>query len=187
MVKDKEALIIEAATAVFLRYGFRRTTMGDLAQASGLSRPALYLRYCNKETIFQAVLSHFVVRTLEEIKSGLPLCPTPLEQLRFAFECWAVRPFQMMQGSPDARDLASCSLAFAETTMAQSYAAFETILGQILTGHPAFRDKDAQAVARVAHVLAVSAKGFKAEAQEASELKGMMETLLGLVLMDTSV
>jgi AcrR family transcriptional regulator len=186
MAKDRESQIIEAAGEVFLRYGFRRTTMGDLAQASGLSRPALYLRYCNKEKIFEAVLRDFVVRTLEEIRAGLPLHPTPLAQLRFAFECWAVRPFLMMQGSPDARDLASCSLAFAETTMVQSYAAFESLLGQVLAGHAAFRGRDVQDVARVAHVLAVSAKGFKAEARDADELKDMIATLLGLVLGDAT-
>ena len=52
MGQEKDDQIIEAATSVFLRYGFRRTTMGDIAEAAGVSRPALYLRFCNKEHIF---------------------------------------------------------------------------------------------------------------------------------------
>lgn len=180
MGKEKDVQIIEAATAVFLRYGFRRTTMGDLAQAAGISRPALYLRFCNKENIFQKVFEAFAARTLEEIRQGLPGCATPREQLRFAFECWTVRPFTLMQGSPDARDLASCSLPFAESLKVRTYAAFEALLAPILGTLPAFRGQSEAERARVAHVLAISAHGFKGEARDVEELRGMIDTLLAL-------
>ena len=181
MGNAKDPHIIEAATSVFLRYGFRRTTMGDLAQAAGISRPALYLRFCNKENIFQKVLEAFSARTLEEIRRGLPEHPAPREQLRYAFECWTVRPFTLMQGSPDARDLASCGLPFAEPVKSRSYAAFEALLVPILEGLPGCRDKGGAELERVAHVLAVSARGFKGEARDAEELRGMIDTLLALV------
>jgi len=180
MGNDKDVQIIEAATAVFLRYGFRRTTMGDLAEAAGVSRPALYLKFCNKEKIFETVLKAFTARTLEEIRLGLPEHAAPLEQLRFAFECWAVRPFGLMQGSPDARDLASCSLRFAEPVKAQSHGAFEAILAGILQGLPELAAKGAPDLAAIAHVLTVSVQGFKAEARDAEELRGMIATLLRL-------
>lgn len=180
MGNAKDLQIIEAAASVFLRYGFRRTTMGDIAEAAGTSRPALYLRYCNKEKIFETVLKGFAARTLDEIRSGLPAHATALEQLRFAFDCWAVRPFTMMQGSPDARDLANCSLSFAEPVITQSYAAFEAILVPILARLPAFQDGAEPTAEAVAHVLAVSVKGFKAEARDAGELKAMIDTLLTL-------
>jgi AcrR family transcriptional regulator len=180
MGKDKDSQIIEAATSVFLRYGFRRTTMADLAGAAGLSRPALYLRYCNKEKIFETVLKDFAARTLEDIRAGLPNFGTPQEQLRFAFECWAVRPFTMMRDSPDAKDLTHCCLGFAETVKVQSQAAFEAILAGILEALPAFRGK-ADALAATAHVLAASVHGFKVEARTDAELRAMIETLLALV------
>jgi len=37
----RSAGIVEAATGVFLRYGFSRTTMGDIAGAAGISRASL--------------------------------------------------------------------------------------------------------------------------------------------------
>ncbi|MDR3670489.1 MAG: helix-turn-helix domain containing protein [Holophaga sp.] len=181
MGKEKDRQILEAATSVFLRYGFRRATMGDIAQEAGVSRPALYLRFCNKEHIFQTVLGDFAARTLEQIRAGLPECRTPMDQLHFAFECWAVGPFTLMQGSPDARDLTCCNLAFAETVKARNYAAFEELLVPILRDLPAFV-QDAGKAAQVAHVLAVSVHGFTTEARDADELRGMIDTLLGLAV-----
>jgi AcrR family transcriptional regulator len=182
MGKERDHQIVEAATSVFLRYGFRRTTMGDIAGAAGISRPALYLRFCNKEKVFETVLTEFATRTLAEIEQGLPGHAAPLDQLRFAFECWVVRPFRMMQGSPDARDLASCSLPFAEDAKARGCAAFEALLVPILARVPAFAGRDGAALEGIAHVLAASARGFKGEAKDETDLRAMIDTLLGLTI-----
>jgi AcrR family transcriptional regulator len=54
----RRAAILEAATRVFLRYGFKKTSMDDLARAAGLSRQGLYLHFVTKEALFEeAVLS----------------------------------------------------------------------------------------------------------------------------------
>jgi len=48
----KRAAVFEAAASVFAQYGFRRTAMNDIAEAAGISRPALYLMFENKEHLF---------------------------------------------------------------------------------------------------------------------------------------
>lgn len=52
---DKRSLIVTAAVDVFSRYGFRRTSMELLAEAAGVSRPALYQFFRNKQDVFVAV------------------------------------------------------------------------------------------------------------------------------------
>lgn len=47
--------MVTAAVDVFSRYGFRQTSMELLAQAAGVSRPALYLHFANKQDVFAAV------------------------------------------------------------------------------------------------------------------------------------
>lgn len=49
--------ILSAAMEVVARYGFRKTSMQDLADAAGISRAALYLHFRNKEDIFRACSS----------------------------------------------------------------------------------------------------------------------------------
>ncbi len=53
---ERRAQILEAALAVFARQGFHEARMDDIAQASGLSKGALYLYYKSKDAIISALL-----------------------------------------------------------------------------------------------------------------------------------
>ena len=46
--------IIKAAFTQFIQYGFQKTTMADIAVATGISRPSIYTYFENKEEIFKA-------------------------------------------------------------------------------------------------------------------------------------
>ncbi len=52
---DRRDAILDAAYEVFIAYGFRKTSMDDIARAAGISRPALYLGFRNKVDIFRAL------------------------------------------------------------------------------------------------------------------------------------
>jgi len=56
----RRASLITAATGVFLRYGFKKTSMDDLARAAGLSRQGLYLHFPTKEAIFKEALLQLI-------------------------------------------------------------------------------------------------------------------------------
>jgi len=182
MGDDRDSKVLEAAASVFFRYGYRRTTMGDLAQAAGISRPALYLRYCNKERIFEAVVRRFTTQILDEIRQGAPTQGSVLERLRFAFDLWVVRPYTLMVTSPDAKDLADCSFEFAQAAIDEGYSAFEAELRNILGSIPNPKAIPGTGPAEIAHILASTARGFKASARSLEELRGMIEGLLRVVL-----
>lgn len=67
----KAETILEAATKVFLRYGFKKTSMDDVAQAAGLSRQGLYLYFTTKEELFKEALQYRVTRTLREARAAV--------------------------------------------------------------------------------------------------------------------
>ena len=69
---DKRGLIVSAAIEVFINYGFKKTSMDDIARAAGMSRPALYQVFRNKTEIFRA--------------ASLSLLDTLGHQSRVAFE-----------------------------------------------------------------------------------------------------
>jgi AcrR family transcriptional regulator len=182
MGREKKARVLEAAESVFLRFGYRRTTMGDLAAAAGMSRPALYLVFCNKEEVFEAVLRAFTTRTLEEIRQGLDARPTPLEKLRFAFDLWAVRPFGFFEASPELREPLHGGLTFAKETIDQAIAAFEAELVAILAPLSAGAPAKALPPGQIARVLTRAVHGFKESAKDAGELRAMIDGLLEMVL-----
>ena len=61
--------MLDAAIGVFLRYGFKKTSMDDVASAAGFSRQALYLNFKTKEQLFEAALEHLVSRSLDEARA----------------------------------------------------------------------------------------------------------------------
>lgn len=48
--------ILEVARELFAKFGYKKTTMEDIAQALGKGKSSLYYYFKNKEEIFQAVL-----------------------------------------------------------------------------------------------------------------------------------
>jgi AcrR family transcriptional regulator len=67
----RRAAIVAAAAGVFLRYGFKKTSMDDLARASGLSRQGLYLHFPTKEAIFKEALLQLIATVRAASKAAL--------------------------------------------------------------------------------------------------------------------
>lgn len=67
----KRSAVFEAAAVVFAQYGFRRTTMNDLAEAAGISRPALYLMFENKEHLFVDLVAYRLNQACREASAEL--------------------------------------------------------------------------------------------------------------------
>src|SRR3982075_4056713 len=61
--------ILTAATATFLRYGFKKTSMDDVAQAAGVSRQGLYLYFETKDVLFSEALQCLVSRMISTARS----------------------------------------------------------------------------------------------------------------------
>jgi AcrR family transcriptional regulator len=59
----RRAGIIKSTSGEFLRYGFKKTSMDDLARAAGLSRQGLYLHFPNKEELFKQTVLQMVEQT----------------------------------------------------------------------------------------------------------------------------
>ncbi|MEX0350373.1 MAG: TetR/AcrR family transcriptional regulator [Paracoccaceae bacterium] len=57
-IDPKRKTILEAAWTAFATYGYRKTSMDDIARAAGMSRAAVYLHYRNKEDIFQTLVRY---------------------------------------------------------------------------------------------------------------------------------
>lgn len=63
----RRCLIMDAGFEVFSNYGFKHTSMEDIAKVVGISRPALYQSFENKSDIFRAL----IVRQIEEAELEL--------------------------------------------------------------------------------------------------------------------
>ena len=73
----KRQAILESAFTQFSRYGFRRTSMEDIAKEMGISRASLYSHFKNKEEIFRCLSASLHEDTLGHAERCLKGDPTP--------------------------------------------------------------------------------------------------------------
>jgi AcrR family transcriptional regulator len=183
MEGEKTDRVLEAARRVFMRYGYRRVTMQEIAQEAGMSRPALYLIFPNKEEIFLAAIREITAQNLQRIRAGLREHATLAAKLQFAFEVWTVETFALMQSSPDAKELIDCVLGFARETFLQITADFEELLAEVIAGFlPKGRKRSAHSAREIARLLTASTHGFKESARGVEDLRAMIRGLISLVV-----
>jgi AcrR family transcriptional regulator len=84
---DRHAAILDAAIGVFLRYGYRKTSMDDVARAAGISRQGLYLHFKAKDDLFKQATTWLAQQSLAAMRAALAREDLPLEErLTGAFE-----------------------------------------------------------------------------------------------------
>nr|WP_319570366.1 TetR/AcrR family transcriptional regulator [uncultured Draconibacterium sp.] len=82
MRANSKQQIIEAAGVIFERYGFKKTTMDDIAYAAGKGKSSLYYYFKNKEQVFEAVVAHEAEHLVNEINTSISSSKTAIEKLR---------------------------------------------------------------------------------------------------------
>lgn len=63
-LSPRQESILEASLQRFGHYGFRRTSMDDIAKEARISRTALYQHFASKEDIFRALAKHLYEQAL---------------------------------------------------------------------------------------------------------------------------
>lgn len=79
---EVKTLIIDKAQTIFARFGYNKTTMDEIAQASRKSKSTLYHYFQSKEDIFCNVIEKEVKELKEEIRQAIAMEITPREKLR---------------------------------------------------------------------------------------------------------
>ncbi len=97
---DKRERVLLAAQECFGQYGFKRTSMEDIAQKADISRAALYLLFPNKEAIFRTLAERLHQAALERAKAALETKAPLSERLLAAFEGKMLELVELVQSSP---------------------------------------------------------------------------------------
>ena len=160
--ESRQSAVLDAAVSVFARFGYRKTSMDDVARAAGVSRQGLYLSFANKEELFRRALEHSLSRQLACAIAALSLAEDSLEsRLIAACREWSGR-FVGFLGA-DAADLMCASTSLAGATLTEYEWQFEEALVNAISA-TAVGDRCAAAglnIADFARALHATARGLK--------------------------
>jgi AcrR family transcriptional regulator len=82
--KGRRDALIQQAKALFLKHGYKKTTLDDVAKALGLGKTALYYYFRSKDELFTAIVQLESQNLLEAVRNASSAQATPGERLRSA-------------------------------------------------------------------------------------------------------
>jgi AcrR family transcriptional regulator len=89
---DRRNVVLTTALETFARYGYRKTSMEDVATAARISRPGLYFLFKSKQELFAAAMTRGLENDLRAAAHALKDESRPLrERLLDAFDIWTGR------------------------------------------------------------------------------------------------
>ncbi len=155
-------MLLDAAVGVFTRFGFRKTSMEDVARAAGVSRQGLYLLFSNKEELFRRAVDHSLSSQLTAALDVLRRTGNSLEdRLIDACDEWSGRYIGTL--STDAADLMCAGTSLAGDTVKAYEARFEKALADALADSPMAEvcKNVGLCTAEAARALHATARGLK--------------------------
>ena len=175
--------ILKAATAAFLRYGFKKTSMDDVAQAAGVSRQGLYLYFDTKDFLFREALQYLVSHIISTARSVAEDGTLSLrDRLLGVFEALQGSAFQD-RSREDAFELLQTAEAAAGALLVQLDRDVMGIVAALLA-EAGVADRWEEAgvtVAELSEQLLMSAKGIKASVETLAAYRERMLTAIRIV------
>lgn len=80
--EEAKTKIIEIARNIFTHFGFKKTTMEEIASASRKGKSSIYYYFNSKEEIFKAVVEKEMDEFEKELKNRILETDDPIEQLK---------------------------------------------------------------------------------------------------------
>jgi AcrR family transcriptional regulator len=161
----KSALILDSALPVFARYGFQKTTMADIARATGISRASLYLAFNSKEELFRAGSARAHERTMSEVEDALGRTGDVVDRIAAAISAFQEGLIAPFSKSENAKELFDTNLKLAKDITIAARSKLLDLLANALAAAQAQGEIDLKALevspADLAALIAAAMDGIK--------------------------
>lgn len=101
---ERRRVILDAARACFLQFGFAKTSLEDIAKRADLSRPLLYRMFKNKEDIYAAVYDDIYDARYPQAAEVLAGRGSKKDKLQRICEIVVIGPWEKAMNGPMARE-----------------------------------------------------------------------------------
>lgn len=187
--RDRRQQILDAAFDRFAQYGFRGTSIDDIARTAGISRPLVYQHFANKEELFRALAGQLHQQVLDQ--AGAVLADPSGDLAAQVAEALIVklRMVEVIHASEHYDELMETTSRLAGDLAAGAVDRFDGLLRKRLTaarraGHLPART-DGISVVQLVRLLRQAAGGVAvAEARSDDAWRARVHTLTRLTLFD---
>lgn len=182
VVSESKVKIIAAAIETFSRYGVRRTSMGDVAKAAGVSRQTLYANFDGKDALLAAAMAAVIEQIMQDLAADWQACDDAGAVLDVYFQRAVIAPFEAMQRMPDLKELITgVGPQTRQVTLDAESAKSAQLAAQLVPFGQGLAAKGLTPL-DVAHLVVRAANDFKLSAHETDELRNLLRTLRAAVM-----
>ncbi len=175
-MEAKQLLVIRSAQKLFLKHGYLKVSMSDIAEDLGISRPTLYKSFANKETILDALLTVHSEECRLETEKRLPKATTFAKRLQTVLDIWVIDPFAMAIENENGRDLMSNGPVYSPLVFDRTYKLIQDEIYKILLED--FPAQSPISAKDLAQTLSFAIKGIKSSATSVAEMKKLMKGIM---------
>ncbi|GAB5352824.1 TetR/AcrR family transcriptional regulator [Qipengyuania sp. 483] len=104
-MEERACRIAQAGYEVISRYGIRRATMNDIAQAAGVSRQTVYNIFPNREELLHGVIRYHFWSRWSEIAEATDGVVDREDRITILLDRLVIRSWESMQTMPHADEL----------------------------------------------------------------------------------
>jgi AcrR family transcriptional regulator len=158
--------IVAAARHCFLKFGYGKTSLDDIAKQANLSRPLIYRKYKNKEEIFAAVYEHVFEARYPAAEAVLDGGGSRRDKLMRVYEILLIEPWVEVAGAP---------------MSAEFYDACERLLPKVQAKYEKLRLRCTQAILgsrELAEVFMLAVDGLEADLPSVTVLRRRLQLLV---------
>jgi AcrR family transcriptional regulator len=176
---ERQDTILDAAFHAFASYGYRRTSMDDIARGAGLSRTALYLHYRNKEDIFRSLATRYFSDALRDMRAALDQGADTESSLTAAMAAKDGKFMEVVLSTPHGQELLDAGFSVTGDIAAQAEDQMAALLADWLARRAV--PADAGTPADVAATILAALKGLKSGARSLAEYRAGQARLARLI------
>jgi AcrR family transcriptional regulator len=179
VVPDIRDALLDAAEQLLARYGYKKTTMDDVARLTGVGKGTIYLHFPSKEELILGTIDRLVDRLLDKLRSIAGSSADHAERLREMTVCRVLFRFDSVRDYSESLDDLLRALRPEYLVRRQGYFAAEAeVFAAVLReGHDAgtFHCQEPAAAAQAIILATNSLLPYSLSSQELGRRKDVKE------------
>lgn len=177
--------LLSKAMDVFILYGFRKTSMEDVARAVGMSRQAIYNRFKNKKALFKAVVDEMMHESFDAARAAIKEEGKSIQaRLLNAFDCAAGQYVDALRSSPHSYEVIAMVNVEGAAEVELMQRQFNADIAEVLVTEGLFEDNSRAEDAMFA--IFVASKGLLYSAENRQAFSDGLETVIRAVLINNA-
>jgi AcrR family transcriptional regulator len=180
----KRNAIVMAGLQLFTQYGYRKTSIDDIAEVAQVAKRTVYLNFKNKAAVFLAILEYLADQVRQRCAAAEAANGTAVDRLTGLLDAYFGMGFELFSKSAHMPELAETFSNLAQSNIRDLNMAYEKWLERFLRSLEKTREiggpPQGLTVEKIVYILVRAAEGAKHDPNVQGDQKAFQQRLRDL-------